>query len=70
MDEKADTEHFPAIIDKGEILLLRPAEQIAVNAPSTVTPGTTQVRQVWSPLYLTSLFVHLMLALEQQARPE
>ena len=55
--------------------MLRPADQATVHAPLTVTCGTKQVRtSLESTTFDHSgrslLSVHLMLALEQQIRPD
>ena len=57
------------------VLMVRPADQTTVNAPSTVTCGTKQVRTrlesaIFDPRGRTLLSVHLMLASELQIRPD
>ena len=57
------------------MLLLRPTDQHTVNAPLTVTWGTKQVQTslestIFDPSGRTILSVHLMLASEQQIRPD
>ena len=60
----------------GRVLMLRPADQATVNAPLTVTTcGTKQVQTglestTFDPSCRTLLSVHLVLALEQQIRPD
>ena len=68
VEEKADAaQTAPTANDK--VLLLRPADQPTVNAPLAVTCGTKQVQ---TSLESTTfdLSVHLMLASEQQIRPD
>ena len=57
------------------VLILRPADQATVNAPLTVTCGTKQVQTglksaTFDPSGRTLLSVHLVLASEQQIRPD
>ena len=59
----------------GRVLMLRPADQATVNAPLTVTCGTKQVQTglestTFDPSGRTLLSVHLVLASEQQIRPD
>ena len=59
----------------GRVLMLRPADQPTVNAPLTVTCGTKQVQTslestTFDPSGRTLLSVHLVLASEQQIRPD
>ena len=59
----------------GRVLMLRPADQATVNAPLTVTCGTKQVQTglestAFDPSGRTLLSVHLVLASEQQIRPD
>ena len=59
----------------GRVLMLRPADQATVNAPLTVTCGTKQVQTglestTFDPSGRTLLSVHLVLASEQQKRPD
>ena len=59
----------------GRVLMLRPADQATVNAPLTVTCGTKQVQTslestTFDPSGRTLLSVHLVLASEQQRRPD
>ena len=73
-EEKADaTQTGPTAYDR--VLLLRSADQPTVNAPLTVTCGTKQVQTslgstIFDPSGPTILSVHLMLASEQQIRPD
>ena len=74
VEEKADAaQTAPTAYDR--VLLLRPADQPTVNAPLTVTCGTKQVQTslestTFDPSGQTILSVHLMLASEQQIRPD
>ena len=74
VEMKADAaQTAPTAYDK--VLLLRPADQPIVNAPLTVTCGTYQVQTsfestTFDPSGRTILSVHLMLASEQQIRPD
>ena len=57
------------------VLMLRPADYTTVNAPLTVTCGTKRVQTrfestTFDPSGRTLLSVHLMLASEQQIRPD
>ena len=59
----------------GRVLMLRPADQATLNAPLTVTCGTKQVQTslestTFDPSGRTLLSVHLVLASEQQIRPD
>ena len=59
----------------GRVLMLRPADQATVNTPLNVTCGTKQVQTglestTFDPSGRTILSVHLMLASEQQIRPD
>ena len=59
----------------GRVLMLRPADQATVNAPLTVTCGTKQMQTglestTFDPSGQTLLSVHLVLASEQQIRPD
>ena len=59
----------------GRVLMLRPADQTTVNAPLTVTCGTKQVQTglestTLDPSGRTLLSVNLVLASEQQIRPD
>ena len=59
----------------GRVLMLRPADQATVNAPLTVTCGTKQVQTglestTFDPSGRTLMSVHLVLASEQQIRPD
>ena len=59
----------------GRVLMLRPADQATVNAPLTLTCGTKQVQTgleptTFDPSGRTLLSVHLVLASEQQIRPD
>ena len=60
---------------RDRVLMLRPADQATVNAPLTVTCGTKQVQTglestTFDPSGRTLLCVHLVLASEQQIRPD
>ena len=74
VEEKADAaQSAPTAYDK--VLLLRPVDEPTVNAPLTVTCGTKQVQTslestTFDPSGRTILSVHLMLASEQQIRPD
>ena len=74
VEEKADAaQNAPTAYYR--VLLLRPADQPTVNAPLTVTCGTKQVHTslestTFHPSGRTILSVHLMLASEQQIRPD
>ena len=73
-EEKADaTQTSPTAYDR--VLMLRPADQATVHAPLTVTCGTKQVHTslestTFDPNGRTLLSVHLLLATEQQTRPD
>ena len=59
----------------GRVLMLRPADQATVNAPLTVTCCTKQVQTglgstTFDPSGRTLMSVHLVLASEQQIRPD
>ena len=74
VEQKADAaQTAPTLFDR--VLLLRPANQPTVLAPLTVTCGTKQVQTslestTFDPSGRTILSVHLMLASEQQIRPD
>ena len=74
--EEKKTEATRTLSTVGDrVLLLRPADQATVNAPLTVTCGTKQVQTglestTFDPSGRTLLSVHLVLASEQQIRPD
>ena len=74
VEERADAGQIaPTAYDRA--LILRPVDQITVNAPPTVTCGTKQVQTclestTYDTCGRTLLSVHLMLVLEQQIRPD
>ena len=75
-EEKKKTDATQTLsTDSGRVLMLRPADQATVNAPLTVTCGTKQVQTglestTFDPSGRTLLSVHLVLASEQQIRPD
>ena len=75
-EEKKKTDETQTLSTaSGRVLMLRPADQATVNAPLTVTCGTEQVQTslestTFDPSGWTLLSVHLVLASEQQIRPD
>ena len=73
-EKKTDATHTLSTAS-GRVLMLRPADEATANAPLTVTCGTKQVQTglesaTFDPSGRTLLSVHLVLASEQQIRPD